>query len=405
MSSGWSPLRIANLITCICSLGSLISGFYLTISCFFMWVRRLKDNDLPKAYFLTYHAFYIALSDVFWHAPFAIFCGLATMYTDWQVKKSWWCNVAGATIQLSGVFQASWYICLSLSIIFMFHGGILITTLKLQSLVVFIVAIIAFNLPLICDDYEPVSDGYEVVECWVSSAHFQLILYIPVCLSILLDLYLLIFSAKISRALPLKAHQNLSTRVFWLLLVDVLVWILPLTHRFWQMTLDRPPPLWLATSHNILLACVGMANTAIWTSTSSFEPACNLRCRPRSPEESLKSSLVRTSCIQEQSKPPCIMPAAAIRFLSEDNMLPNGEVDDGFDISTAVYFNLQYEEEYVTNERKSAVESSTNGPPPFTEHNEKLTANTSLLDKQTSTFENNDKLSYCCQRVKDDTKD
>merc|ERR1719245_432971 len=65
-------------------------------------------------------------------------------------------------------------------------------------------------------------------------------------------------------------HVKFMHRLYYLVFVDSVVWILPLVYRVYIL-LDKTPQWWLKDIHNVLLVCLGMANAIIWSTTEEFE--------------------------------------------------------------------------------------------------------------------------------------
>merc|ERR1719193_842654 len=76
-------------------------------------------------------------------------------------------------------------------------------------------------------------------------------------------------------------HVKFMHRLYFLVFVDILVWILPLVYRVYVL-IEGDSPCWIRDGHNILLVCLGMANAAIWSTTEEFESVFHYcRCREK----------------------------------------------------------------------------------------------------------------------------
>lgn len=275
------------LVLAICSLGSFLSAFYIFISCLVMWKRRKKPSFKgTPAYFLTHHAFYIALCDLVWHLPY-FSCNFWFSFAKPNEDPSKLiCMVIAVSYQFSGSWMQLWYIALSSTVLYMikdekwFFTGIsdLQHTLSSQTTVTFILAAISTVIPW--QSYgELEEDEYGGRSCWIMDRHYQLILYGWVVISMITDLVLMFYAMRSRRHYKqsqaeitdrVTLHVKFMHRLYYLVIVDSVVWILPLVYRVYIL-LDKTPQWWLKDIHNILLVCLGMANAAIWSTTEEFE--------------------------------------------------------------------------------------------------------------------------------------
>jgi len=188
-----------------------------------------------------------------------------------------------------------WYIALSSSVLYMikdvkwFFTGIsdLQYTLSSQTTVTFVLAVISTVIPW--QSYGEL-EGYEYDDryCWIMDTHYQLILYMWVVISMLTDLVLMFYAMRSRRRYKqsqaeisdrVTLHVKFMHRLYYLVIVDIVVWILPLVYRVYIL-LEKTPQWWLRDIHNILLVCLGIMNAIIWSTTEEFESVF-LYCKSR----------------------------------------------------------------------------------------------------------------------------
>lgn len=274
------------MVLALCSLGSFLSALYITISCLVMWMRRKKPTFKgAPAYFLTHHAFYIALCDLAWHAPYFSCNFYVIVKPDWEPTQ-FLCTIIAVSYQFSGIWMNLWYTALSISVWYMIKDttylfrGItdLQHTLPTQTAITITLAIISTVIPW--HDYGRLR-GFEYGgrDCWVMDTSYQLILYGWVVLSMTSDLVLAFYAFrsihvyKLSEAVVtdrITLQVKFIHRLYYFVLVDIFVWILPLIYRGF-MLVDGKSPIWIKDGHNVLLVCLGMVNALIWSTTKEFE--------------------------------------------------------------------------------------------------------------------------------------
>eukprot|EP00484_Ammonia_sp_Unknown_P029555 CAMPEP_0197038122 /NCGR_PEP_ID=MMETSP1384-20130603/15133_1 /TAXON_ID=29189 /ORGANISM="Ammonia sp." /LENGTH=416 /DNA_ID=CAMNT_0042468517 /DNA_START=250 /DNA_END=1500 /DNA_ORIENTATION=- len=128
------------------------------------------------------------------------------------------------------------------------------------------------------------SSVHDEFECWITGHYYQLCLYIPITLYILFALILTLYSVcKIRQIAQVKANADfnqtkkalLIRRLWSFTAIFVCTWIFPLTVRVWPLLItDKDPPFWLLVLHHASLGCIGLGNSIVWITSSSFQ-SCN----------------------------------------------------------------------------------------------------------------------------------
>jgi len=171
------------------------------------------------------------------------------------------CKLISVSTQFSGTYSALWYTALSCSVLyiiqdsrwFLFCVTSLDHTLLSQTIITTSLAVISTVIPY--NFYGQVVD-YDGRHCWVADTDYQLIFYGWVMLSIVADLILLLYalgsqtfqfsdtrkSDMMSRKSDLdKLQLKCIHRMYYIVFMDVFVWILPLLYRGFILVHKTPP--------------------------------------------------------------------------------------------------------------------------------------------------------------------
>ena len=179
-----------------------------------------------------------------------------------------WCVVKALCIQFPLLLSISYNFILGLILfeILYFKVGLIDINKRIvfYHIGVWIFAFILATIPLIFNAYGYVNNpnGKEF-ECWVENGSFQLCLYGPVALEMIIFIILLLYYGYIRYYSKYDRIANLNKQIVYFTCVFVCVWIFPLADRIISMGDNAAPDIivWL---HDIGFASFGFFNAVIW---------------------------------------------------------------------------------------------------------------------------------------------
>ena len=130
-----------------------------------------------------------------------------------------------------------------------------------------------------------VSDSdHDTFECWIIDHYYQLCLYIPIGTYMIFAIILTIYSIyRVRKIGKVKSNKDFSKtkrglliqRLLAFTIIFLITWIFPLIVRLWPFMFDvKAPPFIFLVLHHASLGCIGLGNSIVWISSSSF-PGCN----------------------------------------------------------------------------------------------------------------------------------